>query len=382
MTCPHCRAKLLQRERRGRTCSRCRKAFALEPKESRGLTDLRLRHTVGRLGDGGRVVLTVEQLRWAHQTPGRPAPRPVPKPIGRPREPEIRGVLPVTANLLFGAVVVAGSTVLGLQVHALLGLAVPAACFGLLAFFSTVPDLSRLLRRRSLLARWQKDEQEWQEARERERREREQWTPSYDLLPGWTVNAFRNLVVDRWNGVYGGLPEGVVEHSAVRAAPLPGPAALAVLCPDPVVRAFLHANGFPEHHRAVVVATLRELPPRLPVVVLHDASPDGHLLAAQARHGRPGGRVADAGLSVRAVLAAGYRAVQLHEHQRREPLEDMLRRLPGLTDAEREWLAAGLWSPLAAVPPKQLLAMAERATEQVLTHGTGFLTWPLPEVPR
>ncbi|MFB7469801.1 hypothetical protein [Kitasatospora sp. NPDC056184] len=382
MICPHCEARLLSRERTGRVCGRCRKPFALEPKSTRGLHDLRLRRAVERLGDGGRVVLTVGQLRWAFHRRGRPGHVPRKLPTGRPIPPTFENPAVMALMAVAGAALLTGACFLLTLAVGFVVLSLTMAGFGLVALYAGVAELVRLPRRRGRLAAHERAELAWQERNERLKQEEARWTSPLGHGDTWSAGEFRISVVERWIAVHGALPAGVVAESAVRPVALDGPPALAVLCPDWTVTAFLHANGFPERYRAVLVATPGELPRHLPVVVLHDASPQGCLLAAEARAARPDGTVVDAGVSARTVLAAGERAVQLYEHQLRGPLEEQLRRLPALTEGERAWFGQGLWSPLAAQPPQRLLAVAERAAERALQRHVGFLSWPVPEVPQ
>ncbi|MER7701346.1 hypothetical protein ABTX81_00390 [Kitasatospora sp. NPDC097605] len=382
MICPRCEARLLARERTALTCGRCRQPFALEPKLTKGLQDLRLTRTVERLGDEGRIVVTVEQLRWAFQERGRPAALPREVPPGRPHSPSFDGVGEVVTGLTIGVVLLATAFLLAVHVPGAVIVVVVTAFIGLVVTGGMARPAFRLLRRRRIEERWKQALRAWEQLRDALWREQDEWTAPLADRTRWSVGEFQGMVVNRWNQVYGGLPAGVVEDSAVTPVVPQDPPALAVLCPDPTVTAFLHANAFPERHGALIAATPGELPEDLPVVVLHDASPQGCLLVAEVRAARPDHPVVDAGLSARAVLTAGDRAVQLYAHQRREPLEELLHGLPRLTGAERDWLAAGLWSPLAAVPPKRLLAMAERAAERALNRHVGFLSWPVPEVPR
>ncbi|MFC5661611.1 hypothetical protein ACFP3U_01295 [Kitasatospora misakiensis] len=382
MICPRCDARLLARERTGRTCGRCRRPFALDPKLDRGLHDVRLRRTVERLGDGGRLLLTTEQLRWSLQGRGRPPARPRNVPPGRPKEPEFEGTGVLVFCLGMGAGLLAVAYLLAAYLPSAVILAVPAGGFGIVLLAAMARDTVRLLRRKRILAAWQLADQQWQARRDRQWQQQDAWTAPLAELPGWSVESFEQTVLDRWIQVYGALPEGVVRASVVRPSLPDGPPVLAVLCPDRAVAAFLHANTFGARQGAVLVGTPAEVPAGLPVIVLHDASPEGHLLVAETRAARPGVPVVDAGLSVRTVLAAGDRAVQFYAHQQREELEARLDRLPGLRPAERAWFGAGLWSPLAAVPPRRLLRTAERAAEQALLGEVGFLSWPEPEVSR
>ncbi|MFF8774397.1 hypothetical protein [Kitasatospora sp. NPDC015120] len=386
MTCPHCAAELRHRERPGLTCPRCRQRFALEPRNTQGLSDLRLRRAVERLGDDGRLVVTVGQLRWAFQRRGRPAALPVRRAAGRPVAPDEVDVGELVLTLVLGVLALGGVYVFVVWVR-LLALAVPAGFFALALLCSAVRLVRRLVFRRRLEARWQRAEWAWQERQGALEREQREWTEPLEEHERWTAVTFRDAVVLPWREVYGDLPAGLTDGLDVEPAVQDGPAALAVLCPEWTVRVFLHANGFPERHRAVVVDRVDDLPQDLPVIVLHDASPRGHLLVVEARAARPELLVVDAGLSARTVLGAGQNAVQMYAHQKREPLAELLRRLPELTAEEYTWFEAGLWSPLAAVPPRRLMAMAERAAaralaERVPRRDSGFLSWPKSEAPR
>ncbi|MFF2348525.1 hypothetical protein ACFVVL_01970 [Kitasatospora sp. NPDC058115] len=386
MTCPHCAAELRHRERLGLTCPRCRKRFALEPRNTQGLSDLRLRRAVEQLGDNGRLVVTVDQLRWAFQRRGRPAALPARRAGGRPVAPDEVDVRELVVTLVLGGLALGGAYFFVALVP-LIVLAVPAALFALLLFCAAVNPVRRLVFRRRLEARWQQAERAWQYRQQALEREQQEWTEPLQEDGRWTAVTFRDSVVLPWCAVYGGLPAGLTGGLDVEPAVWDGPPALAVLCPEWTVRVFLHANGFPERHRAVVVDRVEDLPRDLPVIVLHDASPRGHLLVVEARAARPELLVVDAGLAARTVLGAGRNAVQMYAHQKREPLAELLRQLPELTAEEYTWFEAGLWSPLAAVPPKRLMALAERAAaralaERVPRRDVGFLSWPEPEAPR
>ncbi len=281
-----------------------------------------------------------------------------------------------------GAGLVTVAYLLVTRLPATIILAAVVGFFGLVMLGAMGQDAVRLLRRKRIRARWELAERQWQLRRELQRRQEAAWTTPLDNRPDWTDTEFRTKVLNPWREVYGGLPDGVVEDAAIRPSVPEGPPVLAVLCPDRTVTAFLHANTFAARYRAVLVTTAAELPDDLPVIVLHDASPQGLLLVREARAARPAVPVVAAGLSARTAVAAGERAVQLYEHQERDALEGVLARLPGLSKGEHMWLAKGLWSPLVAVPPKRLLAMAERAAERALHGNVGFLSWPVPEVPR
>ncbi|MEV0189482.1 hypothetical protein AB0I39_13225 [Kitasatospora purpeofusca] len=322
MICPHCSKDLIQRQRTGRRCTYCRQEFALDPKiDGAGLHDLRIRKAVGKLSDGGRLAVTAGQLNHSLQHRGRP-----PQKYRGDRSVGVGLIIP--GGILVLVAVATISTGFGVWVL------VPAFLFigfGIRQWMlSDVP------------------------------------APDESVHSRWTGDEFRSTVLDRWRTTYGALPPGLVDEGLVPAGPPPAAPAFVLLCPDRTVTAFLRANRYPERHRALLVRDLREVPAGLPLVVLHDASPQGHLLAADARAARPGLRVLDAGLSVRTVLVDQTKYMLLRDLYRPEELYLRLERaVPELTGSQRAWFAEGWWTPLAALAPKRLLAIADRAAERI-----------------
>ncbi|MFB6889279.1 hypothetical protein ACFCX4_08195 [Kitasatospora sp. NPDC056327] len=322
MICPHCSKDLLQRQRTRHRCTYCRKEFALDPKtEGLGLHDVRIRKVTAKLTDAGRLTVTSGQLNHALQHRGRPPQK------FRGNKGDAAGLF---AFAVIALVVAVAAVDTGLSPLIVL-VALVLIGFGIRSWtLSTAP------------------------------------APARTVAPRWTEDEFRTTVLDRWRGVYGVLPAGLVEDALVRPGPPPAAPAFALLCPDRTTAAFLHANRYPERHRALIVDRLRDVPAGLPLVVLHDASPYGHLLVADARAGRPGLRVLDAGLSVRTVLVDEHRYTLLRDVNRPEELYARLEReVPELTGSQRTWFAEGWWTPLAALPPKRLLAIADRAAERI-----------------
>ncbi|GAA1389352.1 hypothetical protein GCM10009639_16860 [Kitasatospora putterlickiae] len=356
MICPHCSKDLLQRQRPKRRCSYCREEFALDPKlDGLGLHDVRIRKVTAKLSDEGRLTVTSGQLNYALQHRGRPPQR------FRAEKGSAAGLIVPGLIALLMAVplidigfapvaVLVGITLIGFGIRRLVLSGVPA------------PDTS--------------------------------------VESRWTQDAFRDTVLNRWRAVYGALPAGLVEDTLVPPGPPPADPAFALFCPDLTVRVFLRANGYAERHRALIVNNLRAVPAGLPLVVLHDASPQGHLLVAEARAARAGRRVLDAGLSVRTVLVDEHKYTLLRDlHRPRELYARLEREVPELTGSQRDWFAAGWWTPLAALPPKRLMAVADRAAERITAPSArspeaerpetpvetrrralavGFMTWPEP----
>ncbi|MFF2348526.1 hypothetical protein ACFVVL_01975 [Kitasatospora sp. NPDC058115] len=322
MICPHCEKSLLQRQRPRRRCSYCHKEFALEPKvDGPGLHDLRIRKVTAKLSDEGRLTVTSGQLNYALQHRGRPPQR-------------FRGDKARAAGRI-------GFGVIGLVI------AVAAIDTGLSPLIVLVALLLIGLGIRQVMLS-------------------DVPAPPTPVSSRWTEEVFRRTVLDRWRHVYGTLPPGLVEDALVRPGPVPADPAFVLLCPDRTVTSFLHANRYPERHRAQLVHELRAVPAGLPLVVLHDASPKGHRLVAQARTARPGLRVLDAGLSVRTVLVDEHRYTLLRDvHRSEESLLRLEHAVPELTGSQLDWFADGWWTPLAALPPKRLMALAERAAERI-----------------
>ncbi|MGW4897561.1 hypothetical protein ACWEQL_35720 [Kitasatospora sp. NPDC004240] len=358
MICPHCERRLLQKQRTDHTCQECGKRFALDPK-TEYLSDRRITHLASLLTDRGRLVCTTDQLRLALEprTPHRPRAVPKPSTTGA------RVRLAVAAVLTSVAVLSVGTS----------GQRRPVLFTALLliAAYLALRAASRL---------------------HRARRERARAARPSRVYPSWSEYRFRQIT-QRWTAVYGGLPEGVVEDAAVRPSVPPGRPLAAVLCTDPTATACLHANRFPEGHRVVLVSDVEDVPDGLPVVLLHDASAAGFLLAGEVAAALPGRRVVDAGLPPRAGLPATP-CVRMRDVDELPDVPDLAERLaavPGLDEQARDWYAAGWWSPLAAVRPALLLDAAAKAVERATApaslieqrrpegptaEAVGFLTWP------
>ncbi|MEV7026867.1 hypothetical protein AB0O00_32635, partial [Kitasatospora sp. NPDC093558] len=318
MICPHCSRNLLQRERTRRTCTFCRKPFALDPKlDGAGLSDLRIRRIAEKITGNGQLTCTIEQLGYAT---------------------EPRGQRPAEASQAAYAGCCAGAAGLLLLLAAVLHNTVSLA---LLIATALILVVARYAARESAKS-----------------------GGALAVNPRWGRGKFADVMVARWREVYGTLPAGVIEEERVPYGPPADGAAFALLCPDRTAAAFLRANGYLERYRARHVGLVHDLPDDLPVVVLHDASARGYRLVADARAKQPGRRVLDAGLSPVLVLDRPDAHVQLRDPARAvrwEPTAAGV--LPKLTREETNWFAQGWWSPLAAVPPKRLMAVAVKAAE-------------------
>ncbi|MFC6465835.1 hypothetical protein [Gordonia humi] len=189
-----------------------------------------------------------------------------------------------------------------------------------------------------------------------------------------SLDDFADTVSNRWRTVYGTDVLGAVDERDATISGSPTPR-YAVLCPDRSVLVCLSANHVALNRGLALLTDPDQVPPTIPVLVLHDASPAGLRFVADARR-RFGSRAVDVGLSPRHALA---RRLWLREPQLSPDDVDALP--TDLSDDERDWLGIGWWSPIAAVPPRKLIAAVDRAVDR-FEPGTasareiGFLTWP------
>lgn len=336
MICPHCSQNLLRRERGDRRCSKCRRVFALEPKESvLGLHDIRVRKLAERLGDGRNLRYTTPQLWYAASRRKLPDLRA--KYLGR------RFLLSVPIGIATFVLALTGL----FPVLVVIGVGIGALILVNLLLTALRP---RYLRR----------------------------APVRMPVP---YDRFHKEVVGRWLQVYGYPPPGSVNERADMPPP-PASPRIAVLCSDRHVLTCLSANNVSQTWGMALSNRIDRLPPSVPVLVLHDASVPGIAFASEARAAL-GSRAVPVGLAPRALIGKP-KALCLRDGQ---PSVTDVSRLRGepLSEAETAWLADGWWSPLAAVPPAKLLAALDSAMRRVeeasdpdrqRARAVGFLTWP------
>ncbi|MFJ2175506.1 hypothetical protein ACIQVO_23480 [Streptomyces sp. NPDC101062] len=336
MICPHCDQSLLQRERTGRTCSKCNRQFALDPKtNSLRLSDVRIQRVVAKLTDGGRTRITVNQLWFA-----------LTRKKTRRGGGRAGAVGCLAAGLPVGLVLLIGGLSSGVGVVAFLGFLLGAVT--VLVYASSLRSGRR-------------------------------------AVEAYPLSHFRSTSMSLWVSVYGSLPSGVVDERHFRHPAPPARLNAVLLCGDASIAAFLAANGIPRRYGIALVTRADQVTPgSVPVIVLHDADVTGCQLAGDTRAALPGRRVVDAGLPPRAVMSAPG-AVPVRGPKPSSGVLGRLRESRALTDAELEWLAKGWSSPLGAVPPAKLLAAVTRVIERVTgakdadvtkAEAIGFLTWP------
>lgn len=326
MICPHCQKNLLRRQRTNSTCTYCDRVFAFDPKTNDlQLHDIKVRRQAARLAEGG-LSFTPRQLWYAVSRAKISTPTPL--------EGWGCGLFLLLTALVtvFGFAIQPSGNVLS----AVIAVAVAVLVGGNVVFAALRPFLA---------------------ARK-------------EIRPPVPEVRFRAMLTD-WRRVYGTSPAGMIDTVPPPRVRTPE---AAVVCHDETVLDCLTANGFPHRDKVALATRANGVPPGVPVVLLHDASVTGLRFAAATRAALPGRVVVDAGLRPSTVLRhrgllrlRGERGswVELHDH--------------GLSREEIEWLTAGWWSPIGAVPPAKLLSAVDRAlarTDRARAVEVGFMTWP------
>jgi hypothetical protein len=340
MICPHCNRNLKQKERTGRTCSHCRKRFALDPKENTLLLhDLRLRKLAAKLSEDGKYRFTAAQLHHAA------ARKPV-KASAR-LTPRIFWALVIAA--IFTAVVAGEVPRLVLVVLAVLAATLTVS----LAVLTYV------------------------RAKRRPR--------GLPMGPG----EFGSSVLSRYRNIWGN-PPGLIDTVSPKQVELHGRAGAVVA--DQLTLECLRANNLADAMNLALVPVemwhngaskaLAENT-RLSVLLLHDASPPAIQLAGRMLAELGPGRVVDVGLRPRMVMAKKGPLV-LRSPPEQQTLDE-IRSSGQLTEAELAWLAEGNWVPLAAIRPAALIKAVTRSAERVTAlvdpeqrkaKAVSFLSWP------
>jgi hypothetical protein len=335
--CPHCSRNLPYKQRGRKRCGYCRQEFAFEPKTNKlHLHDLKVRKLGERLSDGNRLRYTVTQLWYG-------AAR---KQLGETKTP----LAGCGCFLIFGGLasigVIAG--LIHVDAESIGGVLLGVGVVVVLAYVLLVMVRGRM-RREAV------------------------------LRPAVPLGEFRDMILRRWAEVYRGLPASMIDEE-MATAPVVAHPRIALVCPDRSVLACLAANGVPQTFAMLLTMSPENLPPGVPVVVVHDASAEGCRFAAWVRAGSTGRVVVDAGLRPSAV----QRKEGMIRLRRKPFAPGELAGLP-LTHAEVTWLAQGWWSPVAAIGPAPLLAAVTKAAQRAQAVGdpehrraeqVGFLTWP------
>lgn len=187
---------------------------------------------------------------------------------------------------------------------------------------------------------------------------------------------FRTKVITVWQKHYGtSLPGMIAEDIALPAVRWPR---VALLCPDRDTLACLAANNAAAAWDMALCERIDQVPPTVPVLVLHDAAVPGLDYADRVRHSL-GPRAVPIGLTP-AMVRTVTSVAKLRE--RADPAAHLPSSWP---DEEQQWLREGWWTPLSALPPARLLTVVQRGVDRIevaadparrTARQVGFLTWP------
>jgi hypothetical protein len=337
MICPHCNTNLKRKERTSSKCSKCSRPFVFEPKDNPlALHDVKLRRMAAKLAEGGHNY-TVTQLWYASA-----------RKTNKPAQTSVMGCGVTVAALIGAGVLTAGIVS---RTPELIGGG------GVLLAISAVIIVLRLT-----------------------------GVTKHTVTVKMPLDTFRTQAIGGWARVYGGPPPGLYDDRQPPPGAVPTAPAFSILSPDVSVLTCLRVNNVERRFNAALATRVADLPPGTPVAVVRDASVDGEVFLATARHELHGRRVVDLGLRTAAVVAAkdGFRLRGAPDPDR----VAWLRANTKLTAAELTWLEKGWWSPVAALRPAQLLARVEKVAthfgragqpsdpDQRAAAAVGFMTWP------
>lgn len=333
MICPHCRTNLKHKDRGGKTCSSCRKRFAVEPKENPlRLHDMKLMRLSQQLGGDGAYRYTVNQL-WF--------------------------------NASRKAVAAKGG---GLVAAAVL-MALPASILTCTALASDLPAL--LIPVALMVLGWVIYVM-YRIANRRRRR----------IDPPMDRTSFHTVAVTGWQRTYGQDLPGLVRDQQLTDLPEHSSApVLAVLAPDRGALAALRVNDVVNRYRVTLAHSFDQVPPGVPVALLHDISAAGYHFAGQARAAFGERVVADLTPRPKATRTAKA-ALRLRQPAPAADLVDWLRASRLLDADEVDWLAQGWWTPIESVRSSNLIkrvaATAGRHTgpDERAAAAVGFMSWP------
>jgi hypothetical protein len=384
MRCPNCQADVKYRERSGHICAKCRREFALDPKDNHlKLHDLRFKDLHNQISQQGTLYYTADQLR--HHA-GRKVAREASKPLTRTGCMITSVVIAVILAIVFAQ---GGSIYMGLFIGVV-------ALVGLLGIVYVRGD--------SVF--------------------------KYSLPTG--LDDFQRRILLRWQQIYGGLPPRMltdeVRSSLRDDQPAPEQVGGVVACPQRDVLECLRANAVPVRLNIQLLPTREPFTPTqqamlerlrrepdLPLLLLHDASPAGVLLhntiikslGLQKNH-----RIVDLGLQpADAIEHKMMRLGAKPEPQmlaiikrfvvsKNKPVPNpQTRRGPVLRENEFRWLERGFYTPILSVSPARLIRVVTQAAQRlniappaVAAHdaasadpeeraraqaqAVGFMTWP------
>jgi hypothetical protein len=334
MICPHCATNLKYKDRGGKTCSSCRRRFAVEPKDNPlRLHDVKLKRLSQQLGGNGAYRYTVNQLYY---NASRKAVR------GRGCGPVAAlMVMSFPATILMITALAADLPILFLPV-------------GVMVLGWTIYVIYRIA------------------TRHRRR-----------IDPPMERTAFHTAAVEGWRRTYGQDLPGLVRDQELSTLPEHSSTpVLAVLAPKRSALAALRINDVVNRYRVTLAHSFDQVPPGVPVALLHDVSVAGYHFAGEARAAFGPRVVADLTPRPKAARTAPA-ALRLRQPRPSGDVLGWLRASRLLDDDEVDWLAKGWWTPIESVRSSNLVKRVAAAAgqrpvdpDERAAAAVGFMSWP------
>lgn len=333
MICPHCATNLKYKDRGGKTCGSCRKRFAVEPKDNPlRLHDVKLQRLSQQLGGNGAYRYTVNQLYFNAS-----------RKAVRNKDGAWIGVAALTTVVSIVLVIVAFASDTP-------GFLIPVALMTVGWALYVVYRVSTRNTRR--------------------------------IDPPMDRTAFHTAAVEGWRKTYGQDLPGLVRDQQLSNLPEHSSTpVLAVLAPKRSALAALRVNDVVNRHRVTLAHSFDQVPPGVPIVLLHDVSVAGYHFAGQARATFGQRVVADLTPRPKAARTAAA-ALRLRQPRAADDVVGWLRASRLLDDDEVEWLAKGWWTPIESVRSSNLIKRVTAAAnrnvdpDERAAAAVGFMSWP------
>ena len=324
MICPHCKADIKLKERTGSKCSKCSKVFAFEPKiHPLGISDLYFQKVVAKLQGKENLKYTAQQLQSALE------------------KKSLKAKFGVTALLvvtIVGTVIASFFLIWAGVVVLVTGLLITAA-----VKFLKAPVIT----------------------------------------PKLTPQKFEEKVLNRWFEIYSSQPEGLI-GGKTRTPEKDSSSRAILVCESADTASFLIENKILAARQIAIAKSAAEMAAmqaaagRVPVLVLHDASPAGYDFVGHIRQTVPPDvGFYDIGLRPQTAM----KVVKTPYRTAGQP-----RNYSGLTPEENAWLSEGHFVVLSSLLPEKLaayvrgqvdsrLSKTANTNPEEIAKSIGFMTW-------
>ncbi|GAA0909136.1 hypothetical protein Vau01_075120 [Virgisporangium aurantiacum] len=200
--------------------------------------------------------------------------------------------------------------------------------------------------------------------------------------PPMDRTSFHTVAVEGWRQTYGQDLPGLVRDRELSNLPEHSSTpVLVVLAPKRSALAALRINDVVNRHRVTLAYSFDQVPPDVPIALLHDVSVAGYHFAGQARATFGQRVVTDLTPRPKAARTAAA-ALRLRQPRAADDVLGWLRASRLLDDDEVTWLAKGWWTPIESVRPSNLINRVTAAVnrnadpDERAAAAVGFMSWP------